>query len=333
MTIGRDHGPKPIDTDPYLRRSNAPDANFSNFLNNWKHYRGKLVLFLGAGASVGARAAATGRPLPTAYHLRNLIWRTFMSDESPEFTPEQIQLVSLEHAAALAERCSGRAALLQLLATSFQIDVPLWQHAVLPFLEPAAVFSPNFDSLIEEGWRLHATNTAVGRLRPYYRDENRDATPHVPLYKPHGTLERLHEPVGEGGLVITQFDYISMLTYRREALNKCLDDLNSACVVFIGYSFQDLDIATALYAMRNPQDKRRIPWYAVFPRNDETVRNMYDERYGIRQISRTFFEFLVELDEAVDFVPAQWKIGNLHNLPGVYKPQPKRHIEAEAGKA
>jgi len=120
----------------------------------------------------------------------------------------------------------------------------LWQHAVLPFLAPSALFSPNFDSLIEEGWRLHAANVNVGRLRPYYRDENQDATLHIPLYKPHGTLERLYEPVGEGGLVITQFDYISMLSYRREALNNCLNNLNNACVVFIGYSFQDPSVIT-----------------------------------------------------------------------------------------
>jgi len=124
-----------------------------------------------------------------------------MYDERSEFNPEEIQLVSLEHAAALAERCVGREALLQLLAKSFHIDAPLWQHAVLPFLAPSALFSPNFDSLIEEGWRLHAANAAVGRLRPHYRDENEDATPHIPLYKPHGTLERLYEPVGEGGLL------------------------------------------------------------------------------------------------------------------------------------
>lgn len=331
MSTGRDHGPRPIDIEPYRRCSRPADAQFENLLTNFKHYRQRLVVFLGAGASVGARSKTTGEPLPTAFPLRNLIWRAFMCDDPACFDPADIQLVSLEHAAALAERCAGRSALLELLATVFNVDAPLWQHAVLPFLQPSAIFSPNFDSLIEEGWRAHSAYEGLGRLRPYYRDERLDSTPHVPLYKPHGTLERLNEPIGEGGLVITQFDYIKMLAYRRDALQRCLGNLDNACVIFIGYSFQDLDIATALYSMRNPQENRRIPWYAVFPRNDESVRAMYDERYGIRQINRTFLDFLVELDEAIDFIPEPWKFEKLDSLSGIYKPPVMRHTVAEAG--
>jgi len=123
-----------------------------------------------------------------------------------------------------------------------------------------------------------------------------------------------------GGLVITQFDYIEMLSYRRQALHKCLLNLNNTCVVFIGYSFQDLDIATALHEMRNPVSTRQIPWYAVLPRDDENVRGMYSDRYGIRQINRTFFDFMIDLDEAVGFIPEHWKFASIEKIDGVEKP-------------
>ncbi|MGA3240997.1 MAG: SIR2 family protein [Bryobacteraceae bacterium] len=331
MATGRDNGPRPVNINPYERSLLPTDPQFANLLMNWSHYRQRLVVFLGAGASVGARSKTNGYPLPTAFSLRNLIWRAFMCDAPDMFKPEDIQLVSLEHAAALAERCVGRAALLELLAGVFHVEAPLWQHAVLPFLQPSAIFSPNYDSLIEDGWRLHSSAEGIARLRPYYRDERPDTTPHVPLYKPHGTLERLTEPIGDGGIVITQFDYIKMLRYRREAPDRCLGNTENACVVFIGYSFQDLDIAASLYAIRNPQEKRTIPWYAVFPRNDENVRAMYDERYGIRQINRTFFNFLVELDDAVNFIPEPWKVRNLDTLSGIMRSPAMHHTGAEAG--
>jgi hypothetical protein len=49
----------------------------------------------------------------------------------------------------------------------------------------------------------------------------RDRTP-VPgqsvLYKPHGSLSHANQPVGKGGLVITQFDYLEMISDYREML-------------------------------------------------------------------------------------------------------------------
>jgi hypothetical protein len=59
---------------------------------------------------------------------------------------------------------------------------------------------------------------------------------------------------------------------------------------------------------------------------------MYDERYGIRQINRTFFDFLVELDEAVNFIPEPWKVKYLDLLPGIMRSPAMRHTAAEAGR-
>src|SRR4051812_4382034 len=108
-----------------------------------------------------------------------------------------------------------------------------------------------------------------------------------------------------------------MLEYRRNALRRCLENLHDACVIFVGYSFQDLDIATALHQMRNPHQKRNTPWYAVFPRSDENVRGMYEEPYGIRQINGTFFDFILDLDHSLNLIPEQWKFKNINLLEGV----------------
>jgi hypothetical protein len=318
--ICSDDGVKPIDRDPYERAEASTDPNLINLIANWKHHGDNTIFFLGAGSSVGARNRL-GRALPTAFHLRTSLWRDFMVNQPDSFNPESLGFMSLEHAAALVERSAGRDALITTLIDGFSAEAPLWQHAVLPFLRPKGLFTTNYDSLIEKGWALHASTENLGSLRKYFRDEEPDTQLHIPLYKPHGTLERAGYKVGEGGLVITQFDYIEMLEYRRSALRRCLENLQNACIIFIGYSFQDLDIATALYEMRNPYEKRKTPWYAVFPRSDENVRGMYEERYGIRQINRTFFNFILDIDDALGVIPEQWKFKGINSLAGVVKPQ------------
>jgi hypothetical protein len=78
-----------------------------------------------------------------------------------------------------------------------------------------------------------------------------------------------------------------------------------ACVVFVGYSFQDMDVASLLYGMRS-RDKS-MHWYAVFPRDDANVRAMYERRYGIKQISRTFADFVAEAGARLGLLPANWE--------------------------
>ena len=329
--MASDDGLRPIDVDPHTRSAAAEDENFENFSTNWKHYRERLVLFLGAGASVGARNHSD-KALPTAFHLRNRLWEQLMTPRGTKFDPVQLGLVSLEHAAALMERSAGREAILNHVIAYFQIKAPLWQHGVLPYLKPSAMFTTNYDNLVEKGWRLHPSSEGVGDFRLYYRDEDPDQGDAIPFYKPHGTVDRAKQPVGAGGLVLTQFDYLEMLNTRREALRKCLQNLNSACVLFIGYSFQDLDIAAELFEMRNPTQRRTIPWYAVFPRNDQNVRAMYDERYGIRQINRTFLDFMADLDEREDFIPKGWKYSEITNIKGIAR-SPTSCKAAEPGNA
>lgn len=329
--MAADDGLRPIDVDPHARSKTIEDGNFENFVSNWEHYRERLIVFLGAGASVGARNRS-GSPLPTAFHLRNSLWEHFMTPQGETFDPKRLGLMSLEHAAALIERHSGREALLDHVVKCFQVEAPLWQHAVLRYLKPSAMFTTNYDNLVEKGWRLRPNHEEIGDLRLYYRDEDPDNGDSIRFYKPHGTIDRAKQPVSEGGLVLTQFDYLEMLNPRRAVLRRFLQNLNSACVLFIGYSFQDLDIAAELFVMRNPVQKRTIPWYAVFPRNDQNVRAMYDERYGIRQINRNFLDFVADLDDRKGFIPEEWKYSRIAGIKGIAT-SPTNCKAAELGSA
>jgi hypothetical protein len=307
----KDHGVKPHTIDPYERQIGPHDPNLDNFIANWSRFKNKLTVFLGAGASVGARNA-DDIPLPAAIGLRDDLWRAFMCSQADrdKFESTTLGMMSLEHASALVEARAGRAELRDHIVTTFRTKLPLWHHAALPLLNPKAVFTVNYDELVEQGWRAHrgaAPKEFVLRHRP-----ERHPAGKVPLFKPHGTLDLANEKIGEGGLVITMFDYYQMICDYQGMLEMFLSDLSQRCVLFIGYAFMDMDIGAEIHRLR--QQNQDVPWYAVFPRGDADVRRMFEEKFGIRQINRTAHNFFADLDEAVDFIPTAWKVDRVPEL-------------------
>jgi hypothetical protein len=312
--MSQDHSRKLAPTTPYERGQYPPtDANLDNLIDNWDRYKDHLIIFLGAGASRGA-VNQQGKAFPDAYELRGEIYREFICNakERDSFNPDQLGTLSLDHTGALAEAKGDPRNLRRFIAEMFKTDQPLWPHAVLPFLRPKAVFTTNYDDLIERGWDASRGDRPAGKLTQVFVNKkiNRD---HVPLYKPHGSIDYPEIPVKEGGIVVTQFDYFEIINERKEMLEAFMSNFNEHCVLFIGYSFQDMDIASHLYELRKKDPGPR--WYAVFPRDDNNVRRMYEEKYRIAQINRRFHDFLADLDTAVNFIDDDdWKFGNLLRL-------------------
>lgn len=308
-----DHAMRETDVHPYERRTYPEDYNFKNLCDNWQHYKDNLIVFLGAGASIGA-INGSGVKLPNAYELRNELWLECMvsAAEKNSYDLNNLGLMTLEHAAALVEVKCGRTILTNYTKSRFQGTKPLWQHVVLPFLNPKAVFTTNYDDLIENGWKLKNIQADGPQMMSIFKNDNGRHTDFIPVYKPHGTVEWPGRDIKEGGIVITQFDYYEMLNDKKDMLKSFMENFNNSCVIFIGYSFMDMDIASILYEIR--QKNNGIHWYAVFPRDDAEVRNMYATKYSIKQINRTFLDFLVDLDAEVNFIPSDWKFGNLSQM-------------------
>jgi hypothetical protein len=283
----------------------APDDNFEDFVSNWPRFKDRLVIFLGAGASIGA-LNRHGKILPNAFHLRNELWKKFKTEGQGAFDPADLKLMSLEHAAAIIEAKTGRTALSEFLTDAFLCDLPLWAHLVIPYLKPRSLFTTNYDELIELGFKHTSTpfDVICGGRAP--------VPGRTVLYKPHGTLTHANQSVGSGGLVITQFDYFEMIADYREMLRRAMTGFDAACVLIAGYSFGDMDIGAELYSLR--KQNSGIPWYTVFPRNDPQVRRMYSRRFAIEQINGTLEDFLAELDRRVDFVPPELKQANSNRL-------------------
>jgi hypothetical protein len=233
--------------------------------------------------------------------------------ERDNFDGTILGMMSLEHAAALAEARAGRAPLVEKLTAKFDCLHPLWQHTVLPYLKPKALFTTNYDELIEKGWRLQVGKVGIEDICLRHNAASLDSSaPRMSLFKPHGTIQLSKRKIGEGGLVITMFDYFRMIGDHRGMIEQFLSDFNQTCVIFIGYAFMDMDIGAELFRLRS--QARDIPWYAVFPRYDADVREMYRSKFDIRQINRRASDFVAELDETIDFIPEEWKFSQIPDL-------------------
>jgi hypothetical protein len=308
------HGLQPIAVSDD-ERGDYPkiDENFDNFVGNWPHLRDRLTIFLGAGASVGARDG-NGEFFPTAAYLRNELWREFMLSEAEQaqFDYSSLGLMSLEHAAAIVEAKVGRDSLIRHLQRRFAITRPLWQHCVLAHLRPKGFFTTNYDRLVEEGWNRAKTTVPIDDLFQVFSPAAIPTASGVLLFKPHGTVEYGKRPVGEGGFVISQFDYFQMISDHKTLLDRFLLGMESSCVLFMGYSFLDMDIGSYIWSLRKKDST--TPWYAVFPRNDPDVRRMYLQQFNIRQINRRFHDFLADLDKRISFIPDRWKFSKIKRL-------------------
>lgn len=306
MTI--DHRRKPSNINPYQRNEYPDDSNFENLVDNWFHIKDNLSIFIGAGASIGAKNTADDY-LPTAYELRNEIWKEFVlkSNEKDTFDFSNLTLMSLEHSSSIAEAKVSRKTLIDFISKRFEISNPLWHHCVLPFLSPKSIFTTNYDNLIDISW-----NYFQNSLR-YVHIFNESDSKHfnksfIPLYIPHGSVLFPDKPVKDGGIVITQFDYYEMMIDRKKMLEEFMDVMSNRSVIFIGYSFSDFDISSYLFDLA--KNRSGPNWYAVFPRNDSDVRTMLFDKYRIRQINKTFFDFIMELDRYTGFIPEQHKFEN-----------------------
>ncbi len=304
---------------PYSRNEYSTDSNFSSFCENWELYKDRFAIFLGAGASYGA-TNNKGEKLLGAFGLRNAIWSKFMLTEKEriEYDFKNLASMSLEHASAIAETKTDRGSINKFIKEKYTADKTLWQHATLPFLDPKAIFTTNYDNLIELGYNLQSGKNEINKISPVF-DDNYEENEFIPLYKPHGSVDKSSSSIKKGGIVITQFDYFDVHNDRLNMLEKFVDLLSNKCVLFIGYSFMDFDISRLIYNLHKAKNRPR--WYAVFPRNDSDVKTMYLEKYGIKQINRTFFDFMLDLDNKINFIPTEWKFDAMDSNPDKYRLQ------------
>jgi len=245
--------------------------------------KGEAVLFLGAGASRGA-----GVPL---------------GGELGEMIKEEFPLID-QRLDNLIDVCQSvidtppynRNQLEEFIADKFLAVKPSREHEELPDYDWSAIFTTNFDDLIETAYR---NAESVSRRCLPVVSENFRITPgdrkNLYLFKIMGCVRvQGGEP---GAMVLSRADYNRALVRRREFLKILFDFVRTGTLIFIGYSFGDRIALDVMDEVKELYGESRLPWsYALFDRVelDDRTRYLYQSR-KIRPVECSFEDLFAHL--------------------------------------
>ena len=253
--------------------------------------RGKVVLLLGAGALFGAKFPE-GKRLLLGDDLRDSICDEFLDGE---FKGESLQFV-----AELACNASSLFALQAFVSEQFRGIEPADFHKKIPLFNWRAIFSTNYDLLIEDSYRL--ANNPLQKCRSIISnydplDEVSRTNDTVPLVKLHGCVSRPMDPELPFILTVDQYnDYME----NRDRLFKFLYELGfENTLVFVGHSLKDANIRQIISLIEKNVGTGRPRYYLIKPKAKHQEVELWNSK-RISVLDGSFEEFLDLLEEKMD---------------------------------
>jgi tetratricopeptide (TPR) repeat protein len=242
---------------------------------------GNCVLFLGAGIGAHARDAE-GNPAPDATTLARELAAHFSIEAEGEDQPDLAKI------AQIVELRKGRAELQAFLAerlASLQPDETLRWLFTLTW---KAIFTTNYDRLIERSYELIAdspqtpvTISASSEMVSY------DPRFEVPVYHLHGSLF----VAGTSHILITQEDYARFREQRRMLFELLKYNFATTPMLYIGYSQRDPNWRMVLTELRAEFSPSAPPdSYRVAPQTDPLDKEIFRAQ-GIHTLDLTLERF------------------------------------------
>ncbi len=262
--------------------------------NNTKEYlkgvlqqvqQGKVVLFLGAGAS-----HAAGGPL--GKKITEMIKEKFPNiNQSLDNFIDVCQDV-------IDTPPYDRNQLEDFIRSKLDSLQPTKAHKLMTKYDWSSIFTTNFDDLIEVSYRN--TTEKRKRYQPIYSERpsvNVNDRSKVYIFKIMGSITATESETGQ--MVLSRAEYNRSLIRRREYLNLLSDFVKNGTIVFIGYSFGDRLVLDIIDDVIEMYGKDRLPWsYALFDRLelDEKTDYMFSSR-KIKPLECNFEKFFEYLDK------------------------------------
>jgi len=245
---------------------------------------GNCVLFVGAGASIEAGA-------PSAEEMVQELSKKYLQGKHQE---EPLSKVSsyIETKPGL-----GRRSVVDYLINRLSPLKPSKAHLLLPKFRWAAIYTTNYDTLIEQAYErvgvkckpIMSSRDLVIDMINYYN--------YVLLYKPHGCISR--PAVSEAPIIITEDDYYSVADSRKAIYRQLEVHKYKSVFLFIGYSFSDFNLSQIWFDVSKELGRFSQWSYALWPNCSEMQRDTWRTR-NLELIDMQFGKFMTELS-AISF--------------------------------
>ena len=250
---------------------------------------GKVVLFLGAGAS-----RAAGGPL--AKTLTEMIKKEFSKiDQSLNEFIDVCQDV-------IDTPPYHRNQLEEFIKSQLDSLRPTRAHQIMTKYDWAAIFTTNFDDLIELAYRL--TPERIKNPQPIYSEKfqvNPADRSKIYIFKIMGSITALESETGT--MVLSRSDYTRALRRRKEYIRILSDFVKNGTILFIGYSFRDRFILDIIDEIIEEYGKDRLPWsYALFDQLE------LDEKTNYKFTSRKIIPLKCSFEEFFEYLDKNYKI-------------------------
>ena len=238
-----------------------------------KIHQKKVVLFIGNGASVDAGGPKTKELVTT---IKNAFPQADYRGNDFIQTCTDVLETTLTSRRELEDIVKKQ--LFDLKPSSFHMELPVWVWR--------AVFTTNYDDLIEQGYR--AVGRRVQSLDTIFSDRDPISVndmERLKLFKLMGCIVSQHP---DNRLILTQADYNAVLRSRLVVFRTLSDFMQDGTILYVGYSFQDsllIDIMEDLHS----QMKDAFPYsYGLFPDLDpQSVQAVKLRERRITPLKRT----------------------------------------------
>ena len=250
----------------------------------------RAILFLGAGASAESLNSAK-EPMPTANQIRDKLAQKYLNTQSTDWDLKYVvELAILEG--------EGETLIFEEISKMLSGFKPSEAHRAIPKFNWRAIFSTNYDTLIEEAYRnvINPVQECVAFVKdkePYDTRLSQYLNP-VPLLKLHGCIN--HRNDSEIPLVLTPEHYYKVSENRKSLLSRLESWAHETIIIFIGYRLQDPHINELIYKI---ELNKRPKWFMVTP-NFEPLEKKLWEHQRIELINSDFSSFMNALESKID---------------------------------
>lgn len=175
---------------------------------------------------------------------------------------------------------------------------PTKAHKVLTKYDWPAIFTTNYDDLVEISYRLSTDRCKI--CQPVYSEVpqiNPSNKEKIYLFKMMGCITASDD--FKNNMVLSRADYNKAIYRRREYFKLLADFIKNGTILFIGYSFEDLIVFDVIDELIDNYTIDRIPYsYALFDKIqlDEKNCNKFNKRkiFPLQYSFKDFFEFIEE---------------------------------------
>ncbi|MBC3876647.1 SIR2 family protein [Undibacterium sp. FT79W] len=252
---------------------------------------GKVVLFLGAGASMGAIPTGTVRRVPDAKGLGVYLSDKFLGGQDKDKSLSIISEYAINDAADLVT-------VQEEIRNLFQTFEPAEFHKKISAFKWAALATTNYDLLVEHAYEKNQNR--LQSLVPVVKTTDKfeaqlKELDRILYLKLHGCISRASDQ--SIPLILTIDQYITHRRYRERLFDRFKSFASDFPVVFVGYRLEDPDLRLLLSEIAE-EGISRPRYYVVCPGPNERDVRIWEQR-KITAIDGTFEDFLNQLESEI----------------------------------